>query len=205
MQNFAQQVHIFEVAKNRFAVLDHLCDKNRSTRNIITTKIHAQIIQWPRFKRDLQDEATIPGIMTEELARRLPPGQQIWEREQLATGWGFDPMQLGEAQIGTAFDIEISGELHWPKKEALLEYARQAFAAAEYAISFIGEEQFQETERLQSDDEYMKESLAKTGTVGNALMEHLVHNIHQFGRSLLFGWVNESEREQYMNRVISHG
>ena len=125
-------------------------------------------------------QATIPG-MTEDLARRLPPGQQIWEREQLATNWRFDPSQLGESQTGTDYEIDALGEPPWPRKEIMLDYAQQAFAAAEHAISFIDEEQFEEMERLQYDDEYMKESLTKTVTVGNAVMEHLVHNIHHLG------------------------
>jgi len=126
-------------------------------------------------------QATVPG-MTEELSRRLPAGQQIWERDQLAAAWGFDPAQLGESQTGTKFDIEASGELPWPKKEVLLEYARQVFEAVERAISFIDEDQFEQDERIQyPDDEYMKESMAQTGTVGNAVMEHMVHNVHHLG------------------------
>ena len=82
-------------------------------------------------------QATVPG-MTEELSRRLPPGEQIWEWDQLAAAWGFDPAQL---------------ELPWPKKEVLLEYTRQAFEAVEHAISFIDEEQFQEAEQLQYYDD----------------------------------------------------
>lgn len=125
-------------------------------------------------------QATIPG-MTEELSRRLAPGQQIWERDQMAENWGFDPTQLGESQLGTNYEIDALGEPRWPKKEMMLNYAEKAFIAAEHAISFIDEEQFQESERLQYDDDYMRESVAKTGTVGNAIMEHLVHNIHHLG------------------------
>jgi uncharacterized damage-inducible protein DinB len=125
-------------------------------------------------------QATIPG-MTEELSRRLPAGQQIWERNQLALSWGFEPTQLGESQTGTGYEIDALGEPHWPKKEIMLDYARQVFAVAEHAIGFIDEKQFQEAERLQYDDEYMRDSIAKTVTVGNAVMEHLVHNIHHLG------------------------
>lgn len=137
-------------------------------------------ILWHLARWEDHMQATIPG-MTEELSRRLLPGQQIWERDQLAARWGFNPIQLGESETGTGFDIEDSGELSWPQKGVLLEYAGQAFAAVEHAISFIDEEQFQEAERLQYDDEYMKESVAQTGTVGNAVMEHLVHSVHHLG------------------------
>ena len=125
-------------------------------------------------------QATVPG-MTEELSRRLPPSQQIWERDQLATKWGFDGLQLGELELGTGFDRNVSDEPPWPQKETLLEYARQTFVAVENAISFIDEAQFEEIERSQFDDEYMKETMEQSVTVGNAVMEHLVHTYHHLG------------------------
>ncbi len=137
-------------------------------------------------------QATIPG-MTEELARRLPAGEQIWEKEQLAGRWGFNPARLGESETGTDFDIEASGEPNWPERAVLLDYAERVFAAADRIISVIDEEQFQETERLQCDDEYMKASVEKTGTVGNALMEHLVHSAQHLGEiSYLSGMLKPS-------------
>jgi uncharacterized damage-inducible protein DinB len=138
-------------------------------------------IVWHIARWEDHLQATIPG-MTEELSRRLSPGQQIWERDQLAPAWGFDPTQLGESQTGTKFDIEAFGELVWPKKEVLFAYAQQVFKVVEHSLGYIDEEQFTETERLQyRDDEYMKANLAQTGTVGNAIMDHLVHNIHHLG------------------------
>ena len=125
-------------------------------------------------------QATVPG-MTDELSRRLLPSQQIWERDQLATKWGFAQLQLGELELGTGFDRNVSDEPPWPQKEILLEYARQTFAAVEHAISFIDEEQFEEIERSQFDNEYMKETMDQSVTVGNAVMEHLVHTYHHLG------------------------
>lgn len=125
-------------------------------------------------------QATVPG-MTEELARRLPQGQQNWERDQLAAKWGFDSTQLGELELGTGFDHDASSEPPWPEKEILLEYAQQTFTAVEYAISFIDEEQFEEIERSQFENEYMNETMAQSVTVGNAVMEHLIHNVHHLG------------------------
>jgi len=125
-------------------------------------------------------QATVPG-MTEELSRRLPPSQQIWERDQIAGKWGFAELQLGELELGTGFDRNVSDEPPWPRKEILLEYARQTFAAVEHAISFIDEEQFEEMERSQFDNEYMKGTMEESVTVGNAVMEHLVHTYHHLG------------------------
>ena len=154
-------------------------------------------IVWHIARWEDHMQATVPG-MTEELSRRLPPGRQIWERDQLAAAWGFDPAQLGESQTGTKFDIETLGELPWPEKEILLHYARRTFEAVEYAIGFIDDEQFQAAERLQyPDDEYMKANLAETGTVGNALMDHLMHNIHHLGEIYyLIGLMRQLRLEQ---------
>lgn len=135
---------------------------------------------WHLARWEDHMQATVPD-MTEELSRRLPPGQQIWERDQLASKWGFNPTQLGESETGTDFDIDASGELPWPKKEVLLEYAKQTFAAVEHAISFIDEEQFEEIERSQFDTEYLRETMAQSVTVGNAVMEHLIHTTHHLG------------------------
>jgi uncharacterized damage-inducible protein DinB len=125
-------------------------------------------------------QATVPG-MTEELSRRLPPSQQIWERDRIAAKWGFAELQLGELELGTSFDRNVSDEPPWPRKEILLEYARQTFVAVEHAISFIDNEQFEEIERSQFDNEYMQGTLEESVTVGNAVMEHLVHTYHHLG------------------------
>jgi hypothetical protein len=125
-------------------------------------------------------QATIPG-MTKELSRQLQAGEQIWDNENLALHWGLNPDKTGESETGTHFDIEASGEPVWPEKSILLDYAERVFAAADYAISVIDEEQFQEIEQPQHDTDYLKEALAKTATVGNALMNHLIHNAQHLG------------------------
>ena len=153
-------------------------------------------ILWHIARWEDHMQATIPG-MTEELARRLPHGQQIWERDQLAAKWGFDSTQLGELELGTGFDSDASSEPPWPKKEALLEYAQQTFTAVEHAISFIDEEQFGEIERSQFDNEYMNETMAQSVTVGNAVMEHLIHNIHHLGEIYYLIGLTKQNRSMY--------
>jgi uncharacterized damage-inducible protein DinB len=148
---------------------------------------------WHMARWEDHMQATVPG-MTEELSRRLPPGRQIWERDQLAAKWGFDSAQLGELELGTGFDRNVSKEPPWPKKEILLEYARQTFAAVEHAISFIDDEQFEQIERSQFDNEYMNETMEQSVTVGNAIMEHLVHTTHHLGEIYyLIGLMKQSE------------
>jgi hypothetical protein len=140
-------------------------------------------------------QATIPG-MTQELSRRLPAGEQIWDNEKLAQRWGFNPDKTGESETGTHFDMEASGEPVWPEKSILLDYAERVFAAADDAISAIDEEQFQETERPQHDTDYLKEALAKTTTVGNALMDHLIHSAQHLGEiDYLAGLLDQTERQ----------
>jgi hypothetical protein len=136
-------------------------------------------------------QATIPG-MTEALAGRLPAGQQIWERDRLATRWGFQAARLGESETGTRFDLAVSGEPGWPAKANLLDYAERAFAAAEAALGQIDEGQFQAAERVQYHDPYLQAATAKTGTVGNAVMEHLVHNAQHLGEMDYLGGLIKS-------------
>ncbi len=89
--------------------------------------------------------------------------------------------QLGYLETGTDINFEEMGEPNWPKKEVLLNYAQQVFLAVEFAINSIDEEQFQEFERQQYNDDIMEKYRAKTNTVGNAIMEHLIHNVHHMG------------------------
>ena len=141
-------------------------------------------------------QATIPG-MTKELSRRLPPSQQIWEKGQITKKWGFTELQLGELDLGTGFDRNVSDEPPWPQKEILLEYARQTFAAVEHAISFIDDGLFEEIERSQFDNEYMKGTMEESVTVGNAVMEHLVHTYHHLGEIYyLIGLMKAEQHKQ---------
>jgi hypothetical protein len=115
----------------------------------------------------------------------------------LATRWGFEVTDLGSDELGTGADIQTSGEPDWPKKETLLEYAQRAFPAVESAISAIDEEQFEEIERQRYDSEYIEGTRAKSVTVGNAVMEHLVHNVHHLGEMYyLRGLLNHAESRQ---------
>jgi hypothetical protein len=149
------------------------------------------VARWTDFL-----QATIPG-MTEELAHRLPTGRQVWDQEHLAAGWGMEVTRLGYDETGTDADIEELGEPNWPKKDVLLAYAQRVFSMAEGAISAIDEEQFQEIERQQYDDAYMEASRAKTGTVGNAIVEHLVHNTQHLGEMFyLRGLLKHSESSE---------
>ena len=139
-------------------------------------------------------QATFPG-MTPTLAQRLPPGRQLWHREQLAARWGFPPA-LGESEAGTGYDTFAQGEPPWPAPAALLDYAARAFAAAELALAALDDEQFQAPERLQyAGDPYLAAQHAQSATVGNAVLVHLTHNARHLGEiEYLTGWLRATSQ-----------
>jgi uncharacterized damage-inducible protein DinB len=92
-----------------------------------------------RFADYLQ--AKIP-LMTPSLARKLGSAQQIWKQEDLAAAWGLDSSMLGWDETGMEMDDKTAATLRLPGKEALLAYARRAFAAAERAVDAIDDEEF---------------------------------------------------------------
>jgi hypothetical protein len=122
-------------------------------------------------------QAATPG-MTPELSRRLPPGFQIWETGKYAVQWGFDTASTGFAETGMEMDESDAARLVFPSKDILLDYVRQAFSAAELAVSAIDEDQFLADEQPQS----MTEGVwSEGGTVGDAVMSHLVHAARHLG------------------------
>ena len=81
------------------------------------------------------------------------PGSQIWQREGLAAAWGLAAGDLGLAETGVGMDDDMSASLCLPAKEALLDYARRAFAAADEAVSSISESSFEEARYSRGYDE----------------------------------------------------
>jgi hypothetical protein len=121
-------------------------------------------------------QATIPG-MTPDLGQRLGPGVQIWDAEDLATRWEFEPAQLGYAATGMTMPETIATHLIFPPKETLIAYLRRAFAAAERAVEAIDEQQFDAAEQPQP----LTEGIWGEGTVGGAILNHLVHDNRHLG------------------------
>lgn len=129
------------------------------------------LARWADFT-----QACIPR-MTPELTKRLPTGFQIWEREQFAARWGFDNAKLGFAATGMQMPDEVALQLVFPEKAELLRYVELAFAAIEQAVSVIDDEQFMADEQQQP----LTEGIWGGGTVGSALLEHLVHDNRHLG------------------------
>jgi hypothetical protein len=60
-------------------------------------------------------------------------GKEIWEKESLASKWGF-PLEL-QATVGTGLSDEAAANLPIPKKEELLCYLRNSYEAIEQFIA----------------------------------------------------------------------
>jgi len=69
-------------------------------------------------------------------------GNQVWEKEGLGAKWALATNTLGYAETGYGMDDDAAMTSGMPAKTVLLDYARQAFAASQDAVSSIGDEQF---------------------------------------------------------------
>src|SRR3569623_2960856 len=101
------------------AILDDLTDEQFAWRPApLAHPIAANVWHLARWADHLQ--AHLPG-MTEALGRRLGPGRQLWEEEELAARWGLDPAELGQDETGMLMDDEPAARLPLPGKAALLD------------------------------------------------------------------------------------
>jgi hypothetical protein len=121
-------------------------------------------------------QAAIPG-MTPELDHRLGPRPQLWEANDLAVRWGFDPDQLGYGATGMTMPDEVAANLPFPSKSELLAYLRQVFVAAEQAVKAIDEREFQAAEQPQP----LTEGIWGESVVGDAVVTHLTHTNRHLG------------------------
>lgn len=96
-------------------------------------------------------------------------GGMLWQAESLAERWGLSPESLGIYESGTGMQAGVAGQLQWPRKAELLDYARRAFAAADEMVGLL--------------DEVALERAAKWGgrTIGVALMSNLEHDNRHLG------------------------
>jgi hypothetical protein len=121
-------------------------------------------------------QAAIPG-MTPELRQQLGAPVQIWEREGLAARWGFGFAELGYSQTGMSMSDDVARDLSFPDKAELLAYVGKAFAAVEQIVKSINDHQFAQAEQPQP----LTEGIWGEGTVGSAILEHVVHDNRHLG------------------------
>ena len=62
------------------------------------------------------------------------PGRQIWRVEKLAARWGLRPERLGILETGAGMADDDAAEIPRVGRDALLDYARRAFGAADDAV-----------------------------------------------------------------------
>ncbi|HMP41461.1 MAG TPA: DinB family protein [Roseiflexaceae bacterium] len=122
-------------------------------------------------------QAAIPG-MTVELGRLLGNRAQIWQAQELAVAWRFPGDSLGFDAPGMHMPDELARSLPFPAHATLLEYARQAFDAAEQAVRTIDDEQFVADEAPQP----LTAGIWQQGSrVGDAILAHMVHASRHLG------------------------
>jgi hypothetical protein len=102
---------------------------------------------------------------------------QIWESEGLAARWGFGFVELGYSQTGMSMSDDVARDLSFPDKAELVAYVSKAFAAVEQIVRSIDDHQFAQEEQPQP----LTEGIWGEGTVGNVILEHIVHDNRHLG------------------------
>ncbi|HJZ46908.1 MAG TPA: DinB family protein [Roseiflexaceae bacterium] len=116
-------------------------------------------------------QATLPAMT---IAPAGPTGTtfEIWEIDGLARRWEWPAALLGYGQTGMEMSDEMVVDLKLPHKHVLMDYAREAFAAADRAVSVLEDYQLEE----RGIDIYGQEN-----TVGYVLLVHLSHASRHLG------------------------
>jgi hypothetical protein len=96
---------------------------------------------------------------------------QRWEREDLATGWGF-PASLGKGDTGMELPDEEAASLPFPGSEALAGYLRHAFGDLEAIVAELDDADLTE----EGDD-----LLGGRAPLGDSLIRHHSHVSRHLG------------------------
>jgi hypothetical protein len=86
--------------------------------------------------------ASILGEATPALRGRVGPRAEIWASERLSERWGFPSDHLGHVETGMGMDEDLSARLPLPAKDALVDYARRAFALAQATVNGVDESDY---------------------------------------------------------------
>lgn len=92
---------------------------------------------------------------------------EIWVRDGLAKRWGFGAEVVGTNGVGTSVSDDVAATLAPPSRDALLDYARRAFAAEEASANAL--------DAGALDREYDSALLEGRRTIGNSLLVCLTH------------------------------
>lgn len=113
-------------------------------------------------------QAKIPS-MSPSLDRKLGPGVQIWETEELASKWSLDRDALGWGQTGLNMNDEAAADLPLPSMSVVMEYLRRAFDAMERTLEAIDDQELRVLYR--SPHQWEGERL-----VGEYIISYAIHN-----------------------------
>jgi len=102
-------------------------------------------------------------------------GSQVWEREGLAARWGLDPETLGFAQTGMAMADADAAAFILPSRKALIDYLRQALAAADLAVSRLSDDDWQRRVRDRHSASWQELS------IGELVVGWLAHDSRHLG------------------------
>jgi uncharacterized damage-inducible protein DinB len=116
-------------------------------------------------------QATLP-TMTATPAHGPDLARELWQAEALAQRWGWSPDTLGYGQTGMEMSDEAATNLKLPPRQALFDYARRAFAAADRAVAAIEDRQLEQ----RGIDIYEHEN-----SIGYVLLVHLSHASRHLG------------------------
>ena len=112
---------------------------------------------------------------TPTLAGRLGARSQIWHGRRIAASWGLDPSTLGHREAGSQMEDESTLSMRFPGREALLDYARDAFAAADEAVRAL------DSAALEEDCEHFYGTQVGTTTVAYCVQFHAIHAYRHLG------------------------
>lgn len=102
-------------------------------------------------------------------------GSQIWEKDGLAARWAMDTGDLGYGATGMSMDDNAMQALRIPAKEALLDYARCAFAEAQAAVRRISDPDFH---RVYKD---LYGGTWNDGQIGPTICDWIAHDNRHLG------------------------
>jgi uncharacterized damage-inducible protein DinB len=116
-------------------------------------------------------QVTLPAMIVAP-SQPTDTAPEIWETDALAQQWGWHAATLGYGQTGMEMSDDMAADLELPHKRVLIDYARQAFAAADRAVSVLEDHQLDE----RGVDIYGQEN-----SIGYVLLVHLSHASRHLG------------------------
>jgi hypothetical protein len=98
--------------------------------------------------------------------------RQVWHAEEVAARWGLDPVALGFGESGAMVENEAAMALPLPERDTLLAYCNRILAAADHALSTIGDEEIRQC---------VTDTDGQSLTLGEAIADQLSHTARHLG------------------------